>query len=301
MARIERIIFLVFITLGLSFLEPHLIKAEPLSAVRKTRENYQSALSRVFQNRSSFETHSTGDSAFDQQTSFQKLNLSSIPQVPHLNLIHEMYKRVREIRAWTWGEMPTFPRRLTWLYPEDGCFLRAELMVQKLKEWGYLTPKQVFAFGELSFSTPYETVNWWYHVAPAVRFRDQVYIIDPAVDYQRPLLIQEWIQKISGSVEVTQFTVCEAGAVSPDDSCHESESNWDEDDRKEMLQNSLQSEWSSLEVILGSSPSGILGDSPPWRNATLSIVNNTDPVLPSGHLIGGRSEDRTRRINPRHF
>lgn len=252
--RIIRTVLFLFVgLLGSGSLSSGPATAAPLSAVREVGESVRVALS------------SAGDSAFHSQSSFQELDLSRITPVSDLKVIQEMFAKLRDIRAWTWEDMPTFFRRLTWLYPEDGCFLRAELMVQKLKEWGYPAPMQFFVFGDLSFSTPYETVNWWYHVAPAVRWRDQVYIIDPAVDYQQPLPVQEWIQKISGNVEFTRFAVCAAGAVSPDDSCDSAESHWDPDDRMATLQNSLANEWRQLEAVLGSPPVRVLGDFPPWN------------------------------------
>ena len=99
--------------------------------------------------------------------------------------------------------------------------------------------------------------------------RSQIYVIDPALDYHRPLLLKEWVQRISKNLDSTQFALCEAGAVSPEDSCSSLESTWDLSDREATLQEYLGSEWTNLEVILGESPAGILGDFPPWMTRML--------------------------------
>lgn len=239
-------------------------EAARLSPSRMPGESYLLAYER---NTSGFylKFSQSNESVIDRQISFQQINIQSIPEVPSAATVQSMHHQIRDSRSWFWTAMPSFPRRLTWLYPDDGCFLRAELMAQKLKELGNVQPKQIFAFGDLGISTPYETVNWWYHVAPVVRVKNQAYVIDPSVDYKRPLSIKEWTEKINGNTETTWFSICEVGAVSPHDNCDSVESTWDKEDRESTLQNYLEIEWTGLEAILGNSPETILGNSPPWN------------------------------------
>jgi hypothetical protein len=261
------VLLIGILSIGTVYTEP--LQATALSERRFPDETYQSALLRNLPTRSlrsgALETE-YDRSVFNSLTTLEEVNISTLPEVLSEAVAFEMHRRLRDTRSWTWNEMQDFPRRLSWLYPEDGCYLRADLMVSKLKEWGYTRPKQAFVLGDLSFESLYEKVNWWYHVAPIVRVGTQAYVIDPAIDYQRPLLLKDWVQRISEKTANTQIAVCEAGAISPDDPCNSVEPTWNSTEREMTLQAFLGSEWSGLEAVLGQSPSGILGDSPPWES-----------------------------------
>jgi hypothetical protein len=255
----------LLIALWIFVFSPECSHAAQTSALRYPAESYPSALTRNLLTVPWNPAIIIDDSVLDRQTSLEKLDILSIPQVKSEAILNEMYRKIRDTRDWTWREMPSFPRRLIWLYPEDGCYLRANLMGQKLKEWNYVSPKQIFAFGDLSFSTTYDEINWWYHVAPIVRLGKDPYVIDPALEYHRPLLLKEWVKKISKNIDSVQLSLCETGAVNPNDSCNSFESHWDPIDRDITLQNFLELVCMNLKRLLGKSPEGILGSSPPWK------------------------------------
>ncbi|MCM2322843.1 MAG: protein-glutamine glutaminase family protein [Oligoflexia bacterium] len=206
----------------------------------------------------------TGTSAWENRTDLGALELTRLPEVGPPERLKELFLRVRDARDWRWREMEQFPRRLSWLYPADGCFLRASFMAQRLRDWRYPAPAQLFAFGELSFSTPYETVHWWYHVAPIYLSDGQPYVVDPAVDFREPLPLSRWIRKLGSEAESMTFAICGAGAVSPEDDCSQLRSSWNPRERYDTLQLYLAEEWYALETLLGEPPERVLGEGPPW-------------------------------------
>lgn len=206
-----------------------------------------------------------GLTAWESRRPLADLDLSGIPELSSRERLNELFFRIRNAQGWLWAQMPDFPRRLTWLYPADGCYLRTSHMQEKFGEWKAPAPAHFFAFGSLSFSTPYETVSWWYHVAPAYRVGRQVYIVDPAIDFRAPSTLEDWILRLNPEdPEAARFVVCASGAVSPPDNCFSAESEWDPVDRSETLQYYLAQEWFQLETFLGESPDSVLGPSPPW-------------------------------------
>ena len=86
-------------------------------------------------------------------------------------------------------------------YPVDGCYARAELMIERMARQG-LKPRKVWAVAngnELVAKTknhPKGFVTWGYHVAPVLRVRIAAdkqlwYVIDPSL-FDRPVTIREW-------------------------------------------------------------------------------------------------------------
>jgi hypothetical protein len=92
-------------------------------------------------------------------------------------------------------------------YPADGCYARAHLMCQRLVEMG-LQPGKAWVFDDakqnrLVATTPNHPrgyVQWWYHVAPILKVRDNAgkvrsHVIDPSM-FDRPATIFEWQKKM---------------------------------------------------------------------------------------------------------
>jgi hypothetical protein len=88
-------------------------------------------------------------------------------------------------------------------YPVDGCYARAELMVEQMQRMG-LKPYKIWsvANGEELFARtknhPRGYVTWGYHVAPVVRVRlsensQRWYVIDPSMS-DLPMTITQWEQ-----------------------------------------------------------------------------------------------------------
>lgn len=113
------------------------------------------------------------------------------------------------------------PRRLSWMYPDDGCYARAALANRTLFEMFLPVPKKVFAFGNLRVETensPQGFVSWWYHVAPIIEVKDMKYVLDPSIEMSRPLPLKEWLSRM-GTPEQIKVAICEDGTYAPSDSC----------------------------------------------------------------------------------
>lgn len=173
------------------------------------------------------------------------------------------FQEIRDDRYLQWSGQRNMKRRLTWLYPQDGCFARANMIVRRMRDKKRPIPKKIFVFGNLWFHTPYAPggkVGWWYHVAPIVDVNGISYVLDPAMDFHRPLRVNEWLAHMGNPYEM-KIAVCGAGTYMPINDC----------DRKQVrnlgkqpIMNFMTKEWDSLEE-LGHDPERLLGDLPPWR------------------------------------
>lgn len=115
-----------------------------------------------------------------------------------------------------------FLRRASWLFPDDGCFARAAHVAQSFERQSLMRPGKVYAFGGLKLKTDYSprgAVSWWYHVAPAYRSGKLVLVMDPAVQHGRPILLEEWMRRISRRPEVTRVAMCDTYSYKPSQPC----------------------------------------------------------------------------------
>ena len=192
------------------------------------------------------------------------LSFDSVPELGSMEKLNEIFTRIRDARNWIWDDQPTFSRRLTWLYPADGCYMRASYMNELFKSWGYPEPRNLLIFGDLNAKTPYEDVQWVYHVAPLFKVNSQPFIIDPSMNFNRPLTIPEWVLRMTDSVDNPAYALCSSYTVAPTDNCDLSSDPWDPSDRRGILENYLGLEWTNLKDLLGRPPSDVLGSQPPW-------------------------------------
>lgn len=163
-----------------------------------------------------------------------------------------------------------FNRRSSWLYPPDGCFVRAELAGQRLVQKKYPNPSKIFVFGNLSVDTenvPDGSVSWWFHVVVGYKKNGVVYVFDPAIEPKRPLTLDEWSSYMG--TETKEFAVCDMGTYAPSDKCH-NPSKMTFEKAKDAQQRFLSYEWENLES-LGRDPVQELGENPPWH---IEGVNN---------------------------
>ncbi|MFN7727757.1 MAG: protein-glutamine glutaminase family protein [Bdellovibrio sp.] len=155
-------------------------------------------------------------------------------------------------------------RRLTWLFPDDGCYARAELAARHLQAQGALAPAKIFAFGSLAVNSPNHpdgVVTWWYHVAPIVRVGTEYYVFDPAIEAKRPLKAQEWLDLMHAPNAA--ISICSTNSYDPNSACDTKQSS--EQTARVEGRRFLAREWERLQY-LGRSPEAELGHSPPWKN-----------------------------------
>ncbi len=109
----------------------------------------------------------------------------------------------------------------SWRYPEDGCYARASMANKTAFHQFFPLPGKVFAFGNLTVQTsfsPRGSVSWWYHVAPVVEVDGEKYVLDPAIEFTRPLSLKEWLGRM-GDPSRIKVSFCGSGTYVPSDSC----------------------------------------------------------------------------------
>lgn len=204
-------------------------------------------------------------SAFSQRASLNQVDIKKVPEVSGYAFIQEKFTSLRDKRFLETPDQD-FLRRITWLYPDDGCYARAEVLSHQLEEDKAPAAAKVFVFGDLRAKTansPRGFVTWWYHVAVAYRVSSVVYIFDPSIEAKRPLTLDEWVGLVSPAIGNATVSICASHTFEPDSDCvnptNKTERAYDEE-----KENYLEKEWSRLED-LGRNPEKELGDLPPWR------------------------------------
>lgn len=200
----------------------------------------------------------------------KQFGTSELPPAVQWENEEVMIQRFDEMRDHRWmnqPQRPTFPRRISWLYPDDGCFARAGLAVRNLQQWTFPAPSKVFIFGDLNVKTPYApsgSVSWWYHVAPMVEVNGKKFVLDPSIESAKPLPLEEWLARHTDDISKIEVAVCGSGSYTPYDQCARQT-----DGIETVAENDqvyfLSAEWDRL-VELGRNPREELGDNPPWKN-----------------------------------
>jgi hypothetical protein len=159
-----------------------------------------------------------------------------------------------------------FKRRITWLYPDDGCYVRSAIMQSLIKEKTGESWSQIFVFGNLELQTKYSevgSVTWWYHVAPVVRTDKGIFVFDPSVNTKAPMALKDWLSKVNADTDAS-IAICDANAYIPDSSCVQEETNHRDEALIEEKEVFFANEWNRL-INLGLQPEEILGEKPPWK------------------------------------
>src|SRR4051812_39981793 len=99
-----------------------------ISPLRHKGEDYRIAKFREQRRFNAVEGSEVGQSAWDSQVKIEEFKPNVTVSLPNLGELQKLFERIRDERVWYWSEMEKFPRRIPWLYPADGCFLRADLM-----------------------------------------------------------------------------------------------------------------------------------------------------------------------------
>ncbi|MDZ4084233.1 MAG: protein-glutamine glutaminase family protein [Bdellovibrionales bacterium] len=214
------------------------------------------------------------------KSTFDEATWSRVPAISEADL-QASFEMVREEKFFT--DEVSRKRRATWLYPDDGCFVRATVadgLIAKLLQpppapTTAVPTAKIFAFGNLRVQTansPSGEVEWWYHVAAIAKVKtsgaaDEYYVYDPAISPKAPMPVKEWLTTMVGpNLKNIEIAICAGGAYDPYSHC---EAN-DPSTRQYSLERAhreahqfLPEEWDRLEV-LGRDPNLELGSNPPW-------------------------------------
>lgn len=179
--------------------------------------------------------------------------------------MQERFEAIRDERFLTTNTNPDFPRRISWLYPKDGCYARAAMFNRNAFRMFIPIPNKVFAFGNLRMKTPNSVrgvVGWWYHVAPIVQVDGEQFVLDPSIDHEKPLTLKEWLSRM-GTPSKIKVAVCGSGTYYPGDRCDKKTDGMELRAERE-LKHYLSLEERELRR-LGRDPETELGDVPPWK------------------------------------
>ena len=174
---------------------------------------------------------------------------------------------LRDLRFLPDPDVKGVSRRLSWMYPDDGCFIRAEWLAKQFTEHFKSNQiNKIFAFGDLVVKTansPDGKVSWWYHVVVGWRFGKQIFVYDPAIDPTKPMDLSAWVGAISPDPTQVKVAICGEGAYTPSSDCSETKSLMADGAAIQIAQEYLHSERERL-IELNRSPEKELGEHPPW-------------------------------------
>lgn len=211
----------------------------------------------------------TSGTPYSTRVGYSELNYQSVPQWTHDQLQAYFYY-VRNLRFLNDPTGLVKRRRLSWMYPDDGCWIRAQIMNSIFRKIGAQPLAKVFIFGNLKVATlfsPSRSVSWWYHVVPMVRVDNQIYVIDPAIEISRPLLFVEWAQR-QGDLNSHKFSICAPETYGPRDNCYTPKPKLDERVFSD-IEHYLVSEAHRLQR-LGLDAKVYLDQTPPWPEGPYS-------------------------------
>ncbi len=123
----------------------------------------------------------------------------------------------------------------------------------------------MFAFGNLKLKTSFNSrgaVFWWYHVAAAYRSGNLVVVLDPAVQHDRPMLLEEWVKAISKNPATTKVALCDTHAYMSGQACLGGGAG-QERSQVSHQKGYLRSEWKRLDR-LGMGPASLLRVNSVW-------------------------------------
>jgi hypothetical protein len=233
--------------------------AQGLSAHREPTQTYK-----MIRGDAVPQTTSTIRTPEQVKVDLSQLDISLVPEISDPTLFAMAFNYLRDTRFIQTADS-SFSRRLTWLYPDDGCYARAELESIYAQEMSLPAPSKVFAFGDLRAATnnsPSGYVTWWYHVSIAYKHKGNVYIFDPSVESSFPLTIEQWGQLMGLGKTKIEFSLCSSKTLDPTHDCI----NPNGISVKKALQEQsvfLNLEWQRIEY-LGRDPKSELGEKPPW-------------------------------------
>jgi len=235
----------------------------PVSAAREPGENWETAARRQMPAEPAPRASSVLNSAIYYRPG---LNVSRLPEwTGSADELDQAFDSVRDDRIYRDPVHAGFPRRATWLYTRDGCFVRATHSARRLQQIGFTRAGKVFVFGKLKVVSKYDTRGasyWWFHVVAAYRIGRDAVIFDPAIDPRSPLTLEAWLQKMSSRITGLRVAVCDTYAYGPNSICVGGSSR-QEAGMPTSLNKFLRLEWNNL-LNLRMNPRELLGDHPPW-------------------------------------
>lgn len=232
-----------------------------ISAERLPGESYWEARDRNLPPVWATPTHTTAEQA---SVAWDDLDTSSLATIKKSG---EMFEHIRDTRFLFLPGEPGFARRVSWLYPQDGCWTRAAVARHMARMQGYGELRKLFIFGSLNVKTsnaPGGSVSWWYHVVAVFKDeRGKVRVVDPAIDPRGPMLLVDWVKTMVRDPHSATYSLCSSATFHPGDFCDQANDRSDASGESDQ-ETYLDYEWDNL-LRLGREPKEELGDLPPWH------------------------------------
>lgn len=247
----------------IAFSSTQVMAEKEISAYRNPKKDYTFYEKRVL--RSLSKEKMLRLSPLGSARAFRNGEFPSVTQWRSALDMQERFEEARDMRFLKTGRGQSFLRRISWLYPHDGCYTRAALFSRNMFRLFVPIPDKVFAFGNLRVKTPnhqYGYATWWFHVASIVEVEKKKYVLDPAIEPKHPLPLEEWLRRM-GDPQKIKVSICNSGASAPTSDCM-SESDGMELTAVQQQKYFLDLEWNLLKK-LGRNPERELGDHPPWQ------------------------------------
>lgn len=280
------------------------VRHELFSSARASDEDYKANLEMKRKLYEKFYEVESKGSAYDLSLPIEEADYSSVQELTSIEELHQMFLIARDtkfLQQATYDGLevqpdPSIePRRISWLYPHDGCYARAGMAAIYIDRNFSIRLSKVFVYGNLSAYSDYEedhVATWNYHVALGARVEDKVYIIDPALNFDEAIPIEDWYELITydSPEEISNLTVsvCDTNTYGPYQSCHHpfapvvsgppgmqtvefmNNSDAKEDEEGVNIEGYLYREWDNL-TLLGYNPNELLGDNPPWLDSSEAV------------------------------
>jgi hypothetical protein len=201
---------------------------------------------------------------------------SAVPTWSDADIL-SMFPLTRDNQYLTDENNDTSPlRRISWMFPENGCQTRAELVAVQAAQAGKLPPYKLFAFNfpqdlrVYTDNTPSGMVTWGWHVAAVVKnTAGEPIVFDPAISPCKPLPWKKWLATMADDISVFNDVAGENGVGLGDSSSYgpyslmSGEPSHSTEARTEQEQWWLMMEWNRA-VELGRDPYVVFGANPPW-------------------------------------
>ncbi|MCE1248530.1 MAG: hypothetical protein LWY06_17980 [Firmicutes bacterium] len=147
---------------------------------------------------------------FEKKLQEELGSLSRIQNPWDINGLQGKVASIQELND-TFAEI-TADKSIPYEFLPDGCYARAHTAAQKYLDKGINCAKLYVMLDNIDWNNPsgfpderfraenkFTKGEWWYHVAPVVFAKDESgntegYVIDPAVNKDRPIKASEWIK-----------------------------------------------------------------------------------------------------------
>ncbi len=246
----------------------------PSSAVRMDGEDYKDAMDRNMRRVHKAVGYYNLGTVQHVARNYSEYQIPEMETWSSYGKVKKAFSYIRDLRFIDWEyQDEEFMRRTSWLYPDDGCFIRAELMVENLVDTDEPLPNKIFVIGNLKVKTPNALggkISWWYHVAPIVKVRKTLFVLDPALKTKKPLKLAAWLKLMSKDIDNLKIAICDARTLSPGSKCY-NPYQYDLDKVMEYQYYYLAAEWKRV-VDLGRDPVKELGDNPPWKYLLFGFI-----------------------------